>query len=505
LAPVTTVWVAFIVAFLVAIQSTRMSIVIARWGNVLDRPDGYRKTHLRPTPRLGGVGLFLAFAAPVVGLLLLREYSTVADELLYRKQQFIGLLVGSSLAVGLGVVDDVRELSAMWKLVFQLLIAAVVFKFGFQINAISNPFGEPFTLGLLSFPVTVLWFVGCMNAVNLLDGLDGLAAGTCLFVGLTLFIMCVQANTVLGMFLMASLSGAILGFLLFNFPPAKIFLGDSGSLLLGFLIAALSLVGASRKAEAAVALFIPVIALGLPIFDTSLAIVRRWYKRLPITAPDRQHIHHVLVSMGYSQQRVVLTLYLICVLLGAAALVITFARGEVVLLIIGSLVLMIFVSVRVVGGVGLRDVLNKVSQDSARRNRVLHSRVIVERGLHRLRDARTAEELWSSCVDMFSALGLEYALLLLDPAPGESDSRKWEWYAAEGGSSVPSGDKWNVHLHIDSGNGVTGKLLVGERVGKVFLQTELPEMMRRVRDELAAQSRRLAADKAHPVNGKKKS
>jgi UDP-GlcNAc:undecaprenyl-phosphate GlcNAc-1-phosphate transferase len=439
----TTILIAFLVAFAVAVVATRLVMIVAWKIGAVDAPDGYRKIHKHATPRLGGVAVGIAVCCPFIGLLMFPEVSLVSRILQGHNQKLLGLFACGGMALAVGAVDDIFNLRARWKLLWQIVIAASAFAFGFTIRTISNPFGPPLDFGMWSLPITVFWFVGCMNAVNLLDGLDGLAAGTCLFVNLTLFLVSLQFSNVLGMLLTSAVSGAILGFLLFNFPPAKIFLGDSGSLLLGFLVAALSLVGMTRKAEAGVALFVPVVALGVPILDTSLAILRRWYKRLPISSPDRQHIHHVLVAMGYSQQRVVLTLYAISVVLGIAALVITFGRNEVVLAVMGSLIVTAFVCIRVFSGVGVADVLSKLVADRNRRVRHSLVNVAVERTLNQLPETKTMDELWSLCNHAFDGLGVDFAELYINGSSGEP--ARWKWarrnaIAAGGGAVI--WDEW---------------------------------------------------------------
>lgn len=469
-------------------------MVAARRLSIVDRPDGYRKVHLRDTPRLGGIAIFLAFFAPMAGLLFFSHLSTLSDLLLfYPKKRLLGLFIGSSMALGMGVLDDIFDLRPRWKILWQVLAAAVAFAFGYSINAISNPFGKALHLGPWAFPVTVFWFVGCMNAVNLLDGLDGLAAGTCLFVSMTLFLVSLHFNNVMAMLMMACLSGATLGFLFFNFPPARIFLGDSGSMLLGFLIAALSLMGASRKAEAAVALFIPIVALGLPILDTAMAILRRWYKRLPISSPDRQHIHHVLVSMGYSKQRVLLTLYAICLALGAAALLITFARSEVVVFVIGSLVVTAFVCVRLFSGVRLVDVVDKLSQDNARNQRSSQARVLVARAVDRMKRAKDLEDLWSACSEAFEGLEINSATLTLSETanpPGGGRSWKREGAPQQNGAGRLL-DGWSARLGLYRGDKVLGELAMTQTMSDHLPVVEMPDLFDHLRRALTDQLGRL--------------
>ncbi|MFH0953720.1 MAG: MraY family glycosyltransferase [Verrucomicrobiota bacterium] len=487
----TTIGIAFLLAYILAVVATRLVMVAARRLGVVDRPDGYRKLHLRETPRLGGVAIFIAAATPILALFLLNRLSTVSHVLVHSGRELMGLLVGASMALGLGVLDDVLDLRPRWKVFWQILIASVAFAFGFSIEAISNPFGKPLYLGILTYPVSVFWFVGCMNAVNLLDGLDGLAAGTCLFVGMTLFLVSLHFNNVLAMLLMASLSGAVLGFLFFNFPPAKIFLGDSGSMLLGFLIAAFSLVGTSRKAEAAVALFVPIVALGLPILDTSMAILRRWYKRLPISAPDRQHIHHVMLSMGYSQQRAVLTLYAICLALGGAALLITFARSEIVIFVIGSLVVTAFVCIRLFSGVRLVDVLDKLSQDTSRNQRSFGARVLVERATQRMGTAPSLDDIWNACTEVFEGLELDSAELVLFPERARVETRAWHPPGEHNPVAGRHPDGWSSKLGLRWGPEVLGELVVAQNARDGLPVLEMPDLLNRLREAVTAQVARL--------------
>jgi UDP-GlcNAc:undecaprenyl-phosphate GlcNAc-1-phosphate transferase len=498
----TTVLIAFAVAFLIAIVATRLVMIVAWKVGAVDAPDGYRKVHKQATPRLGGVAVGIAACAPIAGLLFFPEVSQVSGNIHGHGVQLLGLLVCGAMAMTVGAVDDIFNLRARWKLLWQMVIAAAAFAFGFTIRTVSNPFGPAIDFGVWAFPITVFWFVGCMNAVNLLDGLDGLAAGTCLFVNVTLFLVSLQYNNMLGMLLMASVSGATLGFLLFNFPPAKIFLGDSGSLLLGFLVAALSLVGMSRKAEAGVALFVPVVALGLPILDTSLAILRRWYKHLPISSPDRHHIHHVMVSMGYSQRRVVLTLYGISVVLGLAALlIITVGRNEVVLAVIGSLLVTAFVCVRIFSGVGFTDVFSKLAADRSRRVRQSLVSVAVERTLNDLPGAKNLDELWGLCGNAFEGIGADFAELYIHGAAG--DPARWKWtrkHEVTADTEPATGDEWCGKMSLYHDGRPIGEFCVkyAQAAEQMF---EVAEVMERLKTGIAEHVWRLAkkqSGSSHP-------
>ena len=498
-----TCFAAFILALLLSAVVTYFVRAIALRLGLVDQPDNYRKLHDHPIPRLGGIGIFIAFFTPLLALAFLYR-NTVSAHLLTRPVEFAGFAGGSAVALALGIADDLRDIRARYKLLLQAVAATVAWFGGLSINVISNPFGSPINLGWLGFPVTVFWFVGCMNAVNLMDGLDGLAAGVCLFVTLTLFIVSVIFHNVLGMLLMASLSGAILGFLFFNFHPASIFLGDSGSMLLGFLVAALSLIGTMRKAETAVALAIPIVALGLPILDTSLSILRRWYRKLPLAAPDRHHIHHMLVSTGLSQRNVVLILYSASVLLGAAALLITLERSRVTILVLGSLALIAFVCVRVLGGVRLEDVLDRFVRDSERRQTSNTARVSVEKALQQMRASLSTGGLWEACSNAFKDIGLDYATLQLRRKDGsEGEAMSWynqgHWRTEEKDEGA---DRWSGQVEVRHGRELLGALDIGIKTRGSIPMAEIPELVDLLRQEIADSLKRLSIGYEWPQGGR---
>jgi len=508
----TTILLVFIVAFAVSLLGTRVSISLALSLDLVDRPDGRRKTHGRAVPRLGGPAIFLAFFVPLLLLILATDHSAVSTVLLDRPKQLAGIFVGAALALMLGLLDDRFDLRARWKLLSQLLIGFSICAFGFTIPGITNPFGGTIMLGVFAYPITVFWVVACMNAVNLVDGMDGLAAGICLFVGLTLFFLSLQLENVLGLLLMGCFSGAILGFLVFNFPPAKIFLGDSGSMLLGFLIAALSLI-AGRKAEAAIALFIPIVALGLPVIDTGLAIVRRWYKKLPLSSPDREHIHHVLVAMGMSQRRAVLILYCMSLFMGFVALIMTFGRSEIILLVVIFLFAIVYISLRIFGGMRFRDLLRKLSQDSVRRERSAAAMTALDHALSQMHHAGTLEDMWGFCFPVFECLGFTSAKLVLHrglraAAPTDSDKAHstidsgdgpaLHWHAAEldtehdglsAGAGrctaeVESADCCTCCLSILDQDSRVGRISVRHEAGMHRMVPEAPDLLNRLRDSM---------------------
>ncbi len=306
---------------------------------VIDDDSDVRKVHNGCIPRLGGVGIYLAFYLPFLGFLFYRN--RISDFLFSDIRQFLGLLICSTLILGLGIYDDIKGANAQKKLTVQTIAAIILFFFGFEIQRISNPFGNAIHLGWLSLPITVFWLVGLSNAFNLIDGIDGLASGVAFFAASALLAVALFLGNVLPSLFTAALAGTTLGFLRYNFNPAKIFMGDSGSLFLGFTIAAISIHG-SAKAHAAVAILIPIVALGLPIMDTLLAIARRLYRGFPIPTADKEHIHHKLIRYGFSHRRAALTLYIFCVILSSLAVLLTINSSVLVGLIFAFLSLFIF-------------------------------------------------------------------------------------------------------------------------------------------------------------------
>ena len=324
----------FALSFALALLFTpRIARAAIRW-EILDQPDE-RKVHARPIPRAGGVAVSMAFALALGLVLAVQNFAPDPPDLDTRTT---ALFTGGFLILALGLWDDVRPLRARWKLAAQIGIALIAYTSGIQIERVYLPGAGEFTVGLLSLPLTVFWFLLILNAVNLIDGLDGLASGITLFVSLTLLIVWDTPSNLVVALALAALAGASLGFLRYNFYPASIFLGDSGSYFLGYNLAALSILG-SLKSEAAVAILIPIIALGVPVMDALWAPVRRFILGQRIFTPDRDHIHHRLLKLGYTHRRAVLLLYAISVLMGVVALSLVHARDDraaLVLALVGS-------------------------------------------------------------------------------------------------------------------------------------------------------------------------
>lgn len=294
---------AFLTAFILSLFAT---YAVRRWAlgrGYVDHPGEERRIHKLPTPNVGGTAVALVTVATFVGWSFLVVPGEVA------RPDIVAMLVGGLLIFMVGFWDDTRNLRPRTKFALQILIATGAFAGGVQILGVS--FAELWQSQLslvLSFAVTSVWIVGTTNAFNLIDGSDGIAAGAALFAALTLAVIFGLNADPLGALMATVLVGACLGFLFFNFPPASIFLGDSGSLFLGFTLAALAVI-TTHKTATIVAMAIPIVAFGIPLLDTAMAIVRRFLRHEPIFAADRGHIHHRLSSLGHSPRNVALLLY----------------------------------------------------------------------------------------------------------------------------------------------------------------------------------------------------
>ncbi|MBQ6808189.1 MAG: undecaprenyl/decaprenyl-phosphate alpha-N-acetylglucosaminyl 1-phosphate transferase [Firmicutes bacterium] len=298
-------WIGIAAAFLVTLLVSPLAIRLARKYNIVDIPN-QRKVHTTPTPRMGGIAIYAGF---VIGTLLLAQYT----------RQVACLLVGSSIVMLTGLIDDFKDISPKLKLLGQILGALVLVYGGFTIRFITNPFnGSLISLGIFAVPITVIWLVGISNAVNLIDGLDGLCSGVSTIAAVSTAVVCVSQGEFTAAALAGVLAASALGFLPYNFNPAKTFMGDCGALFLGFVLGALSLMGLSKGATV-VSVFIPFIILGIPIFDTFCAIFRRMYLKKPIFAADKMHLHQTLLSMGLSHRQTVLTIYAISLVMGISA------------------------------------------------------------------------------------------------------------------------------------------------------------------------------------------
>ena len=309
--------IAFLIAFIVAFMTTPYTIKIAEKVGAVDIPKDKRRMHHQSMPKFGGPAVILGFLVSVIYLLIIMNIEGSID--LFSSENYLiklsGILLGIIIITITGVIDDIKTIKPLTKLAGQMLAAIIVVKFGVRIEHISIPFITE-TLKISNIEVsnliTVIWIVGITNAINLTDGLDGLSSGITLISCISLLIIfALNASPMIAIVLITALIGALLGFLPFNFAPAKTFIGDTGSNFLGFMLAIISILGVAKTYTAAV-IVLPVIVLGLPIVDVLFAIIRRLVKGKSIKAifqADKGHLHHKLVAQGFSQKQAVLIMY----------------------------------------------------------------------------------------------------------------------------------------------------------------------------------------------------
>lgn len=330
------IFMTLFICFMLTILLTPLIKKLAIRIGAVDKPN-QRKVHMKVMPRLGGLAIYISFIA---GVLLLQPDSPHS----------LPILLGSLIIVLTGIIDDIRELSPRVKLMGQLAAALVVVLSGIHVEFINLPFGGQLEFGIFSIPLTILWIVGVTNAINLIDGLDGLAAGVSSIALLTISGMAIIMGdayvTVLGLILMSS----TIAFLFYNFYPAKIFMGDTGALFLGYMISVLSLLG--FKNVTFISLIIPALILGVPISDTFFAIIRRLVHKQPLSAPDKSHLHHCLLRLGFSHRQVVLIIYAIAAMFSLAAFIFSMATLWGSLIFIGVILITIEIFVESIGLVG---------------------------------------------------------------------------------------------------------------------------------------------------------
>ena len=301
-----------------------------------------RKIHHGAIPRIGGIGISLGTLLPIFLLFYIRggiHIETPDNIFLF----FVGGL-GISLV---GLIDDIRGINAKIKFLFQIAIAVMATMHGALIQSIPTPWG-PLSLGFFSHIITIFWIIGIINAFNLIDGMDGLSSGITLFSSLTISMLAIMNGYLPVALVGLALAGAVTGFLIYNFNPAKIFMGDSGSMFIGYILAVLSLKSQS-KAHAVVSIMVPIIAMGLPILDTTLAFLRRILRHQSIFAADKQHIHHCLLSLGFNQRKTVLILYAISIIFTLLSMLMIFNKNTDTFLIVLVFAIIVFVIITKLG------------------------------------------------------------------------------------------------------------------------------------------------------------
>ena len=328
----------FFLSLLISLVSVPLWILVAQWINLVDRP-APEKIHRQPVPTGGGAVLVMVFFVILWAVFLFQ-----GDAFPMKINSLIGLTLAGLLMFCVGIYDDMKGCSVQAKFFFQIMAAAIICSFGLNIEMLTNPFGDSFSLGFITVPVTIFWVVLVINAVNLIDGMDGLATGIIFISAATISVLSYKFGEVEMLAPFLILAGSTLGFLRHNFPPARVFLGDTGSMFLGLMMASLSLLS-NRKGTVIATLLLPIILMTVPLVDTVIAFFRRFFGRVSPFQKDTRHLHHRLLALGLSQKKVALFFYLICVYLSLTAVVLSLMPKQYAFLVLLILAVGILIAI----------------------------------------------------------------------------------------------------------------------------------------------------------------
>jgi UDP-N-acetylmuramyl pentapeptide phosphotransferase/UDP-N-acetylglucosamine-1-phosphate transferase len=403
----TTYLSVYLGSAVLALVITPILIKLAHRIQAVDRP-GVRTVHTQPMPRIGGVAIFLSAMFLFAAVLCLDN--VIGEAFRSMKPQLVTLFCSASFVFLIGLVDDLRGLPARFKLMAELLAGGSLCLAGVCIFSVGITRQWTLSLGFLSWPITLLWIVGVTNAVNLSDGLDGLAAGVSAVACAVIAVFAIYDGNLVMAVLMLALLGSLSGFLFFNFNPAKIFMGDCGSLFVGFTVASASVL-CTTKSAALVGLALPVLALGIPIFDTLLTIVRRFLERRSIFAPDRRHFHHRLMELGLRQRHVVISIYAMTLLSAGLGLFMMVTREAASIIVFLCILLLLLLVFRVVGSLRLGEIMAALLDKYQIARRYKREQMSFDEFQLHFRNARTYQQWWAAVCH--AAQGMDFAWLSL--------------------------------------------------------------------------------------------
>ena len=448
-------------------------------------PANERHLHSAPLPRLGGVAIFLSFSLSMIAVVVMSHYVPRLQSALSLKT-VLTILVPASIVFLLGVYDDLYTVGPYVKFAVQSLAATLLFIGGLRILNIPVLFGQHELPWFVGLPFTILWVLAITNAFNLIDGLDGLAAGSALFSTLVAFVVALLSGYSLVTVMTIALAGAILGFLRYNFNPATIFLGDSGSLFIGFLLSALALAGA-QKAPTIVAVAIPVVSFGLPILETSLSILRRLISGRPVFTADREHIHHKLLQHGLTHRQVVIVLYGVSAVFALLSLFLLWPTGSSLGLVLAVLGTGIWIGVQRLGYLELGE-LARVAQRTFEQRQIVINNLAIRRATEELKVARDCEQVRRVLEAAFSSNDFDGFDVRIKLFPGESyphdgadaalSPRRGEvsfhWGKSTGPRSLDNLALWTLSLDlVSSSNRHRGALVVRRLYSQGDLQLDI--------------------------------
>lgn len=423
----------FVCAALISFLLTRVVRNLANSRGWVSPPASVRHIHIGPVPRLGGVAIFITFTIVAGFLIAVPRILGVGASLSART---IACILGAATLVFLlGLYDDFRPLKAGVKFAVQAVAGALLFFAGFGVFDIPLLFGS-YNFGWLALPITILWVLWITNAFNLLDGIDGLAAGSALFSTLTVFVVSLVSGNFLVSSLTLALAGAILGFLRFNFNPATIFLGDCGSLFIGFMLSALALAGA-QKGSTIVAVAIPVVSFGLPVLETVLSVFRRFLSGKPLFTADRGHIHHKLLQRGLSQHQVVYVLYAVSAICGLLSLLLLNPSGSMVGIVLFVIFAGVWLGVQQLGYHEFGE-LSRMAHRTMEQKKIIVNNLAIRRATERLASATDLNSIEQTLRLAFELNDFDGFDLDLTPAGGShiqdgpANGLKLSWHRTNG-------------------------------------------------------------------------
>ena len=412
-----------IIAFLLCLATTPLVRDLFLKYDIVDHPDADRKFHLKPIPRVGGIAIVFSYAA-ALGIMLLLAPRGAAINIVHGKL-FLSLLPATALVFLVGLLDDLFNFKPRYKLLGQLAAASLAVALGARLSIFHNvPHAE-----WLTIPLSVIWLIGCSNAVNLIDGLDGLASGVGLFATLTTLLAALATGNIGLAMATVPLVGCLLAFLKYNFSPASVFLGDCGSLTIGFMLGCFGLVWSERTGTL-VGMAAPLMALALPLIDVSLSIGRRWMRNKPIFQGDRGHIHHMVLARGFKPHTATLILYAVSAAAAALALLSSFSHHQAKALVLLVFLALVWAGINYLGYIELSAARRTLSHKTV--FRVLKEEIYLKDLERSLAKAQTIDELWKvvrkTCEDMsFASVQLLFNGHTFETTCGEPTTQSPSW------------------------------------------------------------------------------
>jgi len=467
----TSYLVTYLIGLAAALVLVPTVIRIAKKNNCVDTPNA-RSVHVQPIARVGGTAIFVSFLLAIACTFAFGKSASEA----FRAQwvQASAILLGSMSVFFVGLRDDLKKVRIRNKLCAQFVGALIITLAGSRVMHVTVQDLFSINLGWMSYPVTFLWIIGVTNAINLIDGLDGLAGGISAIACAAFAILAIVQENFVAAILMFGLFGSLTGFLFFNSHPARIFMGDCGSLFLGFAIAAVSVFTAS-KTQSFIGIGLPILALGVPIFDTTFSMLRRFIERRGLTSPDRSHFHHRLLQRGFTQRQVVFTAYAITIVMSCSSMLMLTARGiNSILLFAICIILLIFIF-RMTSAVRLRETLHGIRGRSALSHTQRMERKAFEEAQLHFRNANSFEEWWRCmCI---AAKAMQFTSVSFESATRDGNKHVLVWNANE--HSKPGTDFNTLQMNIPIND--------RRREGKPSFELKIP-----IRESLEATGRKIA-------------